>query len=135
MIVIVILGIILNQADLNYAAPFIFSMIFLIILIILSFILWLQPQNDSITTFKVPLVPFFPLLSAFVNVYLMTSLSTATWVRFIIWFALGIIIYFTYSIRYSRENTLGKNILFPCFHEPYAIMDDTEAIVRDESTL
>ncbi|CAF1049949.1 unnamed protein product [Brachionus calyciflorus] len=134
MIVIVVLGIILNHGDLRYAVSFIFFMIFLIILIILAFILWLQPQDDTITTFKVPMVPFFPLLSAFVNVYLMTSLSTATWIRFIIWFVFGIIIYFTYSIRNSKENTLGKHVWFPCLREHYTVMDDTDAIVRDEST-
>lgn len=131
MIVILIIGIILNQADLQLAVSITFLIIFILILFVLSFILWRQPQDETITTFKVPLVPFFPLLSAFVNVYLMTSLTTATWIRFIVWFAFGIVIYFTYSIRYSKENNLGSHILFPCFHEPYT--EETEEIVRDES--
>ncbi|RNA27609.1 high affinity cationic amino acid transporter 1-like isoform X1, partial [Brachionus plicatilis] len=132
MIVIVIIGVILNQADLQMAVSIVFLIIFFIILIVLSFILWRQPQDDTITTFKVPFVPFFPLLSAFVNIYLMTSLTAATWIRFIVWFLIGILIYFTYSIRYSKENKIGSHILFPCFHKSYNPMDDTEEIVRDE---
>lgn len=131
--VILIIGIILNQTNLKLPAPIIFLAIFFLILFLLAFILWRQPQDRTITTFKVPFVPFFPLLSAFVNIYLMTSLTAATWIRFIIWFLIGIIIYFTYSIRYSKENTLGSHILFPCFHESYNAMEDTEEIVRNES--
>lgn len=133
MIVILIIGVILNQTNLNLPAPITFLVIFFLILLVLAFILWRQPQDETITTFKVPFVPVFPLLSAFVNIYLMTSLTGATWIRFFIWFLIGILIYFTYSIRYSKENRLGPHILFPCFHESYNAMEDSEEIVRNES--
>ena len=52
-------------------------------------IIWCQPQVSNINTFKIPLVPFIPLLSVFLNVYMITTLGPATWVRFIVWFIIG----------------------------------------------
>ena len=86
---ILIICVIYNYADFSLIAPYIFQILFLTILSILSYIIWIQPQNDEITTFKVPFVPFFPLMSAFVNIYLMVTLNLSTWIRFIIWFIIG----------------------------------------------
>jgi APA family basic amino acid/polyamine antiporter len=52
--------------------------------------------------FRVPMVPLVPLLGVFMCVALMLSLPILTWLRFFAWLALGIIIYFVYSIRHSR---------------------------------
>jgi basic amino acid/polyamine antiporter, APA family len=52
--------------------------------------------------FRVPLVPLVPLLGVFMCVALMLSLPILTWLRFFAWLALGILIYFVYSIRHSR---------------------------------
>jgi cationic amino acid transporter 4 len=46
-------------------------------------------QNTEGLRFKVPLVPLIPALSIFCNVELMVHLQTLTWVRFIVWMALG----------------------------------------------
>ena len=43
----------------------------------------------------------------------MMSLALYTWIRFIIWFAIGFIIYFSYSIKNSHENK-NKSSWFPC---------------------
>ncbi|HLL85857.1 MAG TPA: amino acid permease C-terminal domain-containing protein [Thermoleophilaceae bacterium] len=47
--------------------------------------------------FRTPLVPFFPVLSIAASIYLMASLSLATWARFLGWLALGLLVYFLYS--------------------------------------
>ena len=36
-----------------------------------------------------PFVPFLPILSVFINFYLMSILNVATWIRFAVWMALG----------------------------------------------
>jgi amino acid transporter len=74
-----------------------------------SFVIWLQPQVANITTFKIPLVPFIPFLSVFFNVYMMTTLGQETWIRFIAWFVIGIIVYFSYGIRHSKEIKTSEN--------------------------
>lgn len=69
-------------------------------------------------------------MSAFINLFLMTSLNSATWVRFSIWFAIGFVLYFGYGIRNSHENKKGshQNWLFPCIEKNYANMDDSDTI-------
>jgi len=52
--------------------------------------------------FKTPLVPLVPILGILICGYLMASLPGDTWLRLIIWMAIGLVIYFTYSVRKSR---------------------------------
>ena len=48
-----------------------------------------QPRSRKKAPFEVPCVPFIPILSMFVNFYLMLKLSYITWIRFAIWMAIG----------------------------------------------
>jgi basic amino acid/polyamine antiporter, APA family len=52
--------------------------------------------------FKTPLVPAVPILGILICGYLMYGLPGDTWLRLIIWMAIGLVIYFAYSIRHSR---------------------------------
>ena len=51
--------------------------------------------------FRTPFSPLIPLLGAASCLYLMASLPLVTWLRFGVWLALGLLIYFTYSRRHS----------------------------------
>uniref|UniRef100_A0A6Q2ZGT1 Cationic amino acid transporter C-terminal domain-containing protein n=1 Tax=Esox lucius TaxID=8010 RepID=A0A6Q2ZGT1_ESOLU len=62
-----------------------------------------QPQSKEALTFKVPLLPWLPLFSVFVNIYLMMQLNAATWCRFAVWMIIGFAIYFAYGIWNSSE--------------------------------
>uniref|UniRef100_A0A8C4Q392 Cationic amino acid transporter C-terminal domain-containing protein n=1 Tax=Eptatretus burgeri TaxID=7764 RepID=A0A8C4Q392_EPTBU len=77
----------------NFMQPSPFAIVMLIVfsggLLISCLILWRQPQNSAHLTFKVPLLPFLPILSVMVNVYLMMTFSGSTWVRFSIWMVVG----------------------------------------------
>ena len=50
--------------------------------------------------FKTPFVPLVPILGASICLLQMYSLPLDTWLRLIIWMAIGIVIYFTYSVRH-----------------------------------
>jgi len=52
--------------------------------------------------FRTPLVPFVPLAGIAICIYLMVNLPAATWARFGIWLAIGIVFYFLYGYRKSR---------------------------------
>ncbi|USS93116.1 amino acid permease [Fructilactobacillus ixorae] len=54
--------------------------------------------------FKAPLVPLTPILSIIFCGLLIAGLNWETWIRFLIWLALGLLVYFGYSRRHSVLN-------------------------------
>lgn len=52
--------------------------------------------------YKCPLVPFFPLMGVFFNIYLISSLNYMSYVRVVIWTAIGFALYFLYGVKYSK---------------------------------
>jgi Amino acid transporters len=52
--------------------------------------------------FRVPFVPVFPILGVFMCLALMLSLPVMTWIRFVVWLGIGLVIYFLYSVRHSK---------------------------------
>ena len=48
------------------------------------------------------MVPLFPILGVVLCAALMLSLPIETWIRFFVWLAIGMFIYFLYSVRHSK---------------------------------
>ena len=97
--VVLIAGIfaISDAADLsNIGTLFAFALVSLGVIILRR----TQPNRPRI--FKVPLVPWFPLISIVLCGGLMTGLTVITWLRFVIWLGLGLLIYIFYS-RHRSE--------------------------------
>jgi len=59
-------------------------------------------RPDLQRSFRVPLSPVLPIVAALICVYLMLNLSLETWLRFLVWMALGFLIYFSYGYRNAR---------------------------------
>jgi APA family basic amino acid/polyamine antiporter len=55
----------------------------------------------------VPLVPVLPILSALASFYLMLNLPGETWLRFVVWMAIGIVVYLAYGRGHSRFTVPG----------------------------
>ncbi|XP_018320308.1 high affinity cationic amino acid transporter 1 [Agrilus planipennis] len=85
-------------------------------LLLLLLSLSLQPVSHKELRFKVPLVPLIPALSIVINVYLMLMLDAVTWIRFAVWMAVGMPMYFIsifscssdanqFSVKYANNLT------------------------------
>ncbi|MCL1867875.1 MAG: amino acid permease [Paludibacter sp.] len=61
-----------------------------------------KKRPDLPRPFRTPLVPLVPILGAVVCLAQMISLPFDTWMRLIIWMAIGLIIYFVYGWRHSK---------------------------------
>ena len=76
--------------------------LFAFVLVSLGVIALRRRQPERSRGFRVPWVPAVPLLSAAMCAGLMTGLTLITWLRFVIWLALGLIIYLVYSRKHSE---------------------------------
>jgi APA family basic amino acid/polyamine antiporter len=70
-----------------------------------------HPQTPR--PYKTPLVPLVPILGILVCFAMMASLDLATWIRLVVWLAIGLTIYFRYSRSHSHLVTDPESV-----HEP-----------------
>ncbi|RVX43136.1 amino acid/polyamine/organocation transporter (APC superfamily) [Nonomuraea polychroma] len=61
-----------------------------------------RTRPDLPRAFRAPFVPVLPVLSVLACLYLMLNLPVETWLRFVIWMVIGVVIYFGYSYWHSR---------------------------------
>ena len=73
---------------------------FVIVSIGVLFLRYRRPDLER--PFRTPWVPFVPILSALVSLGLMLGLPRETWLRLVIWMAIGLVIYFSYGHRHSE---------------------------------
>src|SRR4051812_4972559 len=76
--------------------------LFAFILVCIGVIILRRSQGQRPRPFKVPLVPLFPILGVIMCFGLMFSLPLETWIRFFVWLAIGLVIYFFYGVRHSK---------------------------------
>ncbi|MEV7991732.1 amino acid permease [Streptomyces sp. NPDC086077] len=73
---------------------------FVVVCIAVIVLRYRQPELPR--TFRTPWMPFVPAVGVLFSIWLITFLQWQTWVRFALWFALGLVFYFAYSYRKSK---------------------------------
>ena len=75
--------------------------LFAFVLVSAGVIVLRRTEPDRPRPFRVPGVPFTPLISILACLYLMLQLPVVTWIRFGIWLAIGLVFYFLYGYKHS----------------------------------
>ncbi|WP_030627793.1 amino acid permease [Streptomyces rimosus] len=71
------------------------------VVVCVSVIVLRYKRPDLPRTFRTPGMPVVPAIGVVFSLWLITFLEWQTWVRFAVWFLIGLVIYFTYSRRRS----------------------------------
>ena len=76
--------------------------LFAFILVSIGVIILRRMDPNRVRPFRVPWVPVTPMISVVTCFYLMYKLPGITWIRFGVWLAVGLVLYFLYGSRHSR---------------------------------
>ncbi len=75
--------------------------LFAFVLVSAGVIVLRRTRPDLPRGFRAPWVPLLPIASIVACVWLMLNLTGLTWIRFLAWMAIGVVIYFLYGRRHS----------------------------------
>jgi APA family basic amino acid/polyamine antiporter len=64
-----------------------------------------KKQPERYRSFKVPFVPLVPILSIACCLLLMMGLPLVTWIRFVVWLLIGLLIYLVFGSKHSTLQT------------------------------
>jgi APA family basic amino acid/polyamine antiporter len=76
--------------------------LFAFVIVSIGILVLRHSEPERRRPFRTPWVPLVPLLATAGALYLMAALPRATWIRFVSWLAIGVVIYFGYSRHHSR---------------------------------
>ena len=76
--------------------------LFAFVLVSVGVVVLRRTRPDLPRAFRTPLVPLVPILSVLACLWLMLNLTVETWLRFLIWMVLGLVVYAAYGRTHSR---------------------------------
>ena len=76
--------------------------LFAFVLVAMGIWILRHTDPDRPRPFRTPWVPVLPIVSALFCIYLMLALPLLTWIRFGLWMAIGLALYFLYGARHSK---------------------------------
>lgn len=83
--------------------------LFAFIAVSLGVVILRKTRPDLPRSFKVPLVPYIPLIAVVTCGYLLISLPGITWIAFLAWMVIGLGVYFLYGYKHSHLSDHSKN--------------------------
>ena len=75
--------------------------LFAFILVCVGILILRKREPNRPRAFKTPWVPFVPVAGIVSCFYLMMGLPWVAWIRFALWLAIGLVIYFMYGYKRS----------------------------------
>ncbi|MFC5178746.1 amino acid permease [Nocardioides taihuensis] len=79
--------------------------LFAFVLVSIGVVILRRTRPDLPRSFTVRAVPVVAGAAVLLCLYLMLNLTGETWVRFLVWMAIGLVVYFAYGVRRSRLAT------------------------------
>ncbi|MFD3677492.1 amino acid permease [Streptomyces sp. NPDC058613] len=86
--------------------------LFAFVVVALGVIVLRRTRPDLHRAFRTPWVPVVPIVSIAASLWLMLNLPAETWIRFGVWMAIGVVVYFLYGRRNSRLGKTGADAKF-----------------------
>ncbi|MGW0364810.1 amino acid permease [Streptomyces sp. NPDC002990] len=98
----VVIAVVAGFTSINELATLVnIGTLFAFVVVALGVMILRRSRPDLHRSFRTPLVPLVPILSIAASVWLMLNLPAETWVRFGIWMAAGLVVYFVYGRGHS----------------------------------
>ena len=89
--------------------------LFAFVLVSAGVIVLRRTRPDLQRGFRVPWVPLLPIAAILACLWLMLNLTALTWIRFVVWMVVGVVVYWLYGRRHSvlaqRRGRLVSNDL------------------------
>src|SRR5450755_2712305 len=76
------------------------------VIVSLSVMVLRRTNPGQARPFRTPWVPLVPILGIIFNGYMMIRLGKWNWIRLVAWLAVGLVVYFTYSVKHSKVQAL-----------------------------
>jgi len=76
--------------------------LFAFVLVNIGVIVLRRTRPEMPRPYRVPWSPVLPILGVLFALYLMKDLPLSTWIRFVVWLVIGMVIYFSYGYKNSR---------------------------------
>ncbi|QCB95235.1 amino acid permease [Cellulomonas shaoxiangyii] len=74
------------------------------VVVCVAVILFRYTRPDEPRSFRLPLMPFVPAFGVLASAFLILQLHWETWLRFGVWLAIGLVVYFAYGRGHSLLN-------------------------------